>query len=304
MGAPKEMTQRANLSDYLAAERTFLAWIRTGLAMMGFGFVVARFGLFLEEFSFAQHITPAKSYGFSLWFGTALIAAGIIVNVFAGWHHARLVRALDHSETALPRPSSYAVAIAFFLALVGLAMAIYLLSIRSPTNSQSAKSEVIFMMHPCQDSGIIDIPNDHTMDETVEKLKEYGENPVSYLVRYAADSWRLGGIHMSRTYGVMRRHFFRLCGFACVEGDGVGAWVVRNFIRQNLTVPKSSNAQGNKLECKDLTRQKTYQTSTSILAAAGRVFFTDTRLPFLPVFCLFRDKVMHSLFLNFSFPFS
>ena len=35
-------------SDYLAAERTFLAWIRTGLALMGFGFVVARFGLFLR----------------------------------------------------------------------------------------------------------------------------------------------------------------------------------------------------------------------------------------------------------------
>ena len=42
------MTERATIgaSDYLAAERTFLAWIRTGLALMGFGFVVARFGLF------------------------------------------------------------------------------------------------------------------------------------------------------------------------------------------------------------------------------------------------------------------
>ncbi|MGA7413059.1 MAG: DUF202 domain-containing protein [Bryobacteraceae bacterium] len=39
---------KASLSDYLAAERTFLAWIRTGLALMGFGFVVARFGLFLQ----------------------------------------------------------------------------------------------------------------------------------------------------------------------------------------------------------------------------------------------------------------
>jgi putative membrane protein len=36
-------------SDYLAAERTFLAWIRTGPALMGFGFVVARFGLFLQS---------------------------------------------------------------------------------------------------------------------------------------------------------------------------------------------------------------------------------------------------------------
>jgi putative membrane protein len=35
--------------DYLAEERTFLAWIRTSLALIGFGFVVARFGLFLAE---------------------------------------------------------------------------------------------------------------------------------------------------------------------------------------------------------------------------------------------------------------
>jgi putative membrane protein len=42
-----KIRQNASLSDYLAAERTFLAWIRTGLALMGFGFVVARFGLFL-----------------------------------------------------------------------------------------------------------------------------------------------------------------------------------------------------------------------------------------------------------------
>lgn len=41
-------------SDYLAAERTFLAWIRTGLALMGFGFVVARFGLFLEALEGGQ----------------------------------------------------------------------------------------------------------------------------------------------------------------------------------------------------------------------------------------------------------
>jgi hypothetical protein len=40
---PPKVGQRGNLSDYLAAERTHLAWIRTGLALMGFGFVVARF---------------------------------------------------------------------------------------------------------------------------------------------------------------------------------------------------------------------------------------------------------------------
>ncbi len=39
---------------YMAAERTFLAWIRTGIAFMGFGFVVARFGLFLREIAAQQ----------------------------------------------------------------------------------------------------------------------------------------------------------------------------------------------------------------------------------------------------------
>jgi uncharacterized membrane protein YidH (DUF202 family) len=55
MDRPAGTGQKAGLSDYLAVERTLLAWIRTGLALMGFGFVVARFGLFLQEFQVAQH---------------------------------------------------------------------------------------------------------------------------------------------------------------------------------------------------------------------------------------------------------
>jgi len=72
---------RASLSDYLAAERTLLAWIRTGLALMGFGFVVARFGLFLQELEVVQRGPSEHAYGLSLWFGTALIALGVGVNV-------------------------------------------------------------------------------------------------------------------------------------------------------------------------------------------------------------------------------
>jgi putative membrane protein len=74
MDEPTHLGGPAALSDYLAAERTLLAWLRTGLALMGFGFVVARFGLFLQELNVVQHTLSGQSYGLSLWFGTALIA--------------------------------------------------------------------------------------------------------------------------------------------------------------------------------------------------------------------------------------
>jgi uncharacterized membrane protein YidH (DUF202 family) len=54
MNSPTALPKDHSATDYLAAERTFLAWIRTGLALMGFGFVVARFGLFLTELQIAQ----------------------------------------------------------------------------------------------------------------------------------------------------------------------------------------------------------------------------------------------------------
>src|SRR5262249_19092897 len=119
---------KAALTDYLAAERTFLAWIRTGLALMGFGFVVARFGFFLQELRIAQHIPSPPSYGLSTWFGTALVVLGVIVNVASGWHHARLLGRLDRGEVARPGSSKLVVAFALLLALLGLGMAIYLIS--------------------------------------------------------------------------------------------------------------------------------------------------------------------------------
>ena len=130
MEKPTEPGVKAGLSDYLAAERTFLAWIRTGLALMGFGFVVARFGLFLQQIQALRAMTPREGYGLSLWFGTALIVAGVVLNIFAGSHHLKLVRQLDSGETPRRHHTALAAAVAFFLAAVGLAMAIYFVWIR------------------------------------------------------------------------------------------------------------------------------------------------------------------------------
>ena len=175
MDGPTEAGQKAGLSDYLAAERTLLAWIRTGLALMGFGFVVARFGLFLQQIQILQRTPAAQSYGLSLWFGTALIAAGVVVDVSSGWRYARLVRVLDRGETEHSHPSTHAVAVAFFLALVGLAMAIYLVSVRNSMHSQSMhfqdKKREETSMTATVDNGIVETPSNHSVDQTVERLK-------------------------------------------------------------------------------------------------------------------------------------
>jgi putative membrane protein len=134
-----ETKHQPELRDYLAAERTFLAWIRTGVACMGFGFVVARFGIFLQQFQLMRNVS-ARSYGLSLWLGTALLAAGVLTIVVSSWEHARLVRQLNRGETPPSRPSLQAVTLALFLAAIGLGMVIYLISLQGERNSAKPDS--------------------------------------------------------------------------------------------------------------------------------------------------------------------
>src|SRR5260370_16600904 len=137
MDAPAEMQQRADLREYLAAERTLLAWIRRGLALMGFGFVVARFGLFLQQLQIGQHAPATEPYTLSQWFGTALIGASVVVNLLSGWHHVQLVRTISAGHEETRHSTTLAVSPSFFLALAVLAITIYLVSIRGAANRQS-----------------------------------------------------------------------------------------------------------------------------------------------------------------------
>ena len=110
----------------MAAERTFLAWIRTGIALMGFGFVVARFGLFLRELASSNEPTKLHDTGFSLPVGILLIALGIIVNVVATIRHRRCVRAIDQGQFRRAFGSTFAIWLVGLLTLIGFAVAVYL----------------------------------------------------------------------------------------------------------------------------------------------------------------------------------
>ena len=112
---------------YFAAERTFLAWIRTGLALMGVGFAVARFGLFLRQLRATETGVHVQGMGGSVLSGVTVVALGVAVLVAAVAQHVRTVHALRSGTWQPGRVSTLAVALALLLAVVGVAIGVYLL---------------------------------------------------------------------------------------------------------------------------------------------------------------------------------
>jgi putative membrane protein len=115
---------------YLAAERTFLAWLRTGLGLIGVGFAVSRFGLFMRELSATKPAIAVHTMGLSAWSGVALVALGVLVNISAVVRHFQLVHELSSGTWVPGRVSRDAVALGIILAVMGLAMATYLVLVR------------------------------------------------------------------------------------------------------------------------------------------------------------------------------
>jgi putative membrane protein len=118
-----EPTNR-NVTDHLANERTFLAWVRTGIGVVVFGFAIGRFGIALRQFS---NVSGVESHGtgLSLWFGTASIVLGL------GFIIAGLVsyqRTRHEIDAGTFRPATWLMTATALLTLaLGGALALYLL---------------------------------------------------------------------------------------------------------------------------------------------------------------------------------
>jgi uncharacterized protein (DUF302 family)/uncharacterized membrane protein YidH (DUF202 family) len=167
MDKPEQATPR----DYLAAERTFLAWIRTGLALMGLGFVLARFGIFLRQFNFMRPNMAVASFTPSLWFGTALLLLGVAVCLWSLSRYLRLVRSIRTGALSISHPSTLAIAVASTLAVLGLAMGYYLMSTRHVAAGTGFEAQQEVSMSTTIDNGVVRVSSQHTVGDTVAKLK-------------------------------------------------------------------------------------------------------------------------------------
>jgi uncharacterized protein (DUF302 family)/uncharacterized membrane protein YidH (DUF202 family) len=161
---------QGSATDYLAAERTVLAWIRTGIALMGLGFVLARFGLFLQEFNHLQPYFQVRPYGISLWIGVALILMGVAVCLLSMLRHLRMLKQLETGESLYLRSPRLVIGVAVALILLGLLMTGYLI-FANPNPLAHASMLGEKPMATNVDNGIVRIPSNHSVDETVAKLQ-------------------------------------------------------------------------------------------------------------------------------------
>ena len=94
MDQQTSISEDRRATEYLANERTFLAWVRTGIAVISLGFVIAKFSVWLREL--ATRLNPQavpRHGGASLPMGLTMIGLGAVLVVLA----ARRYWVVNHS---------------------------------------------------------------------------------------------------------------------------------------------------------------------------------------------------------------
>jgi len=78
---PKDKSQQ-----YLANQRTFLAWIRTCIVLIGLGFLISKFNIFLREFSPVANDSLNEASAFDItssYLGIGIIAFSMGILIYA-----------------------------------------------------------------------------------------------------------------------------------------------------------------------------------------------------------------------------
>ena len=115
----------SRVTDHLANERTFLAWVRTALAIMAFGFAVERVGLALREMGIKSSLPSEFSIHYSTLVGVALIILGITVLIFALINFLTIRSAIDNKD--FHPQANFSVILTVLAGIIGLLLVVYLI---------------------------------------------------------------------------------------------------------------------------------------------------------------------------------
>lgn len=112
----------ATVTDHMANERTYLAWVRTGITVMALGFVVAKFGIIIKEL---VPTAPSTSYHLSSATGIVLVIAGGFLQVMALRSFLRNKKSIEKGDFA--PSSSGVIAAGIIILLIAVLLIAYML---------------------------------------------------------------------------------------------------------------------------------------------------------------------------------
>jgi len=127
-----QSTKTSHITDYLANERTFLAWIRTSIAVISLGFVVAKFSVWLRQL--AVRLDPqvhTSGTGASLIIGVVMMATGGVLAALSAQRYHAVNRDIESGQVT---PSRGLIA---FITVMVAALAIILIAYMISTSTTS-----------------------------------------------------------------------------------------------------------------------------------------------------------------------
>jgi putative membrane protein len=111
------MPAKANLSEHLANERTYLAYLRTAISLISFGITINRFSIYLIQSNKLPEQTLGRWDMVSVGrVGFGMVIFGLLLIVWAGIHFTRVSRGIDRGDY---RPSQFVTWIITASVLIG-----------------------------------------------------------------------------------------------------------------------------------------------------------------------------------------
>lgn len=117
-------TKTNKISDHLANERTFLAWVRTSISIIVFGFVIAKFGVTLRELLLVQN-SASKESSLSVCIGVGFMFVGIILALVALVRYQKTMHGIEVGQ--FKPGKAIIVFLGIVTALFGAVLTIYLI---------------------------------------------------------------------------------------------------------------------------------------------------------------------------------